>query len=90
MNELNDVLALIREMLRSVKYMVDNALSKTTQCYDGVIISQAGNGKWNIRVNGNVYAIKNYSNITPTIGSVVKVIIPQGNQALAWFFPPPN
>ena len=55
MNELNDVLALIREMLRSVKYMVDHALSKTTQCYDGVIISQAENGKWNIRVNGNVY-----------------------------------
>lgn len=78
----------IDEMLRSIQYMIDKAMSKTTQCYDGLVLSNAGNGKWNIMYNGETHAIKGYGVATPSINTVVKVIIPQGNQALAWFFVP--
>lgn len=80
----------IDEMLRSIQYMIDKSMSKSTQCYDGLVISNAGNGKWNIMYNGETHAIKGYGSATPSINSVVKVIIPQGNQALAWFFVPIN
>lgn len=78
----------IDEMLRSIQYMIDKAMSKTTQCYDGLVLSNAGNGKWNIMYNGETHAIKGYGVASPSINTVVKVIIPQGNQALAWFFVP--
>ena len=78
----------IDEMLRSIQYMIDKSMSKSTQCYDGLVVSNAGNGKWNIMYNGETHAIKGYGLATPSINTVVKVIIPQGNQALAWFFVP--
>lgn len=78
----------IDEMLRSIQYMINKSMSKSTQCYDGLVVSNAGNGKWNIMYNGETHAIKGYGLATPSINTVVKVIIPQGNQALAWFFVP--
>lgn len=56
----------------------------STKIYDGIVKSSADNNKWNVQYNGETHAIKAY-NINPTIGSMVKVYVPQGNQNLAYF-----
>lgn len=80
--------AAIEELLKSVKFMIQNALKRTTVVYDGLIVSNNNDGRWNVKYNGETHPIKVYGEIAPIVGSVVKVIIPQGNQALAWFFLP--
>ena len=76
---------LINEILKSVWYLIKKAMRKTTRVYDGIIISNNNDGRWNVRYNGNLHAVKPYGSITPTVGAMVKVIVPQGNQALAFF-----
>lgn len=75
----------IDEMLRSIQYMINNAIKNTTQIYSGLIVSNNNDGRWNIQYNGETHPIKPYGSITPTVGQNVKVIIPQGNQAIAFF-----
>lgn len=76
----------VTQILKSVQYMINRALTKTTKCYDGIILSQASSDKWNIQYNGETHPVKLYGSGTPSLGQMVKVIVPQGNQALAWFF----
>lgn len=59
----------------------------TTKIYDGVIVSNNGDGRWNIRYNGEVHPVRSYGNASPTVDQMVKVFVPQGNQNLAWFLP---
>lgn len=75
----------IIEILKSCQYVVEMALKKSTNIYDGIIMSQGQNGKWNIRYNGEVHEIKPYKVQSPKVGDVVKVFIPQGNQANSFF-----
>ena len=78
----------INEVLKSINYMIQTALKKTTQCYNGLVVSSSNNGKWNVQYNGEVHSLPVYGAAVPTLNNLVKVIIPQGNQALAWFFVP--
>lgn len=76
----------IKQLVRGMKYIVHQIVDKSsTQVYDGVVLSEATNGKWNVQYNGKSHAIKPYK-ITPTINTMVKVFVPQGNQNLAFFF----
>lgn len=85
----NDNQAAIKEMLKSFAYLLEQALNKTTKTYDGIVLSSTSDSrKWNVRYNNEVHAVKIYGVGTPTANMMVKVIVPQGNQALAWFFVP--
>ena len=75
----------IQELLKGIQYMLDGVLKQATKVYDGLITASNGDGTWNIRYNGEVHALKPYGSISPAVGAVVKVIIPQGNQSLAYF-----
>ena len=79
----------IHEIIKGISFMTNNAIKyRTTKIYDGVIVSSAENGKYNVKYNGLTHAIKSYGQILPRNGQLVKVIVPQGNQNLAWFFIP--
>lgn len=75
----------IQKLIEGFSILLKEAIKNTTKIYSGVIISQGSNGKWNIRYNGETHLISSYGNITPVIGNMVKVIIPDGNQNLAFF-----
>ena len=75
----------VESLLRGFDYILKQSLNKTTQIYEGIIISNNNDGKWNIQYNGETHAVKPYGNIVPSVGKNVKVIIPQGNQAVAFF-----
>lgn len=76
----------VKQLIRGVKYIVHQIVDKSsTQVYDGIVLSEATNGKWNVQYNGKTHAIKPYK-ITPTASAMVKVFVPQGNQNLAFFF----
>lgn len=68
--------------------MLTLSMKETTKCYDGIVLSSNNNGKWNVKYNGEIHALKGYGTAIPNVNTVVKVIVPQGNQALAWFFVP--
>lgn len=72
----------VREILRGVQYMIEEATMKSqTQIYNGIYI---GNGE--VQLNGKVYTLPQYGNIsTPTNGAVVKVFVPNGNMSMAFF-----
>lgn len=76
---------MINEMLKGIKYIVDLSIKNTTKIYDGIILSNNNDGRWNIQYNGEIHPIKPYGSISPSVGNMVKVIIPQGNQAIAFF-----
>lgn len=78
----------IDQLIRGMQYLIDQAKKEDTKIYDGVVISASSGGKWNIKYNNKTHAVSSYGNSTPTANSVVKVIVPQGNQNLAWFFIP--
>ena len=85
MNDINpDVI--IQQVLKSIDYMINNAIKKTTQNYSGIVVSNNNNGKWNVQYNGETHPIFYYGDSTPTIGDVVQVFVPQGNQNLACFY----
>lgn len=81
----SDVQGVIDTMLRSIQYMLDKTLKSTTEIYDALIISNNNDGRWNVQFNGINIPVKPYGSITPTVGSMVKVFIPQGNKNLAFF-----
>ena len=80
---LND--AAIDEIIKSIHYMVSDAIKNTTKIYTGIILSNNNDGKWNIQYNGEIHAVLPYGDVNPVVGNMVKVIIPQGNQAIAFF-----
>ena len=75
----------IEVLIKSFDYMLNMALSKTTKIYEGIILSNNNDGRWNIQYNGETHPVKPYGSIIPSVGMNVKVIIPQGNQAIAFF-----
>lgn len=85
MNEMNSA---IEELIKSFNYMLTLSMKETTKCYDGIVLSSNNNGKWNVKYNGEIHALKGYGTAIPNVNTIVKVIVPQGNQALAWFFVP--
>lgn len=78
----------INKILQSVNYMIENAFKKTTKCYNGIIVSNNNNNTWAVQYNGETHNMTQYGDNTINVGDVVKVIVPQGNQALSWFFVP--
>ena len=84
MNEKVD--STIEEIIRSVQFLINQKVKKTTQCYDGLVVSFDSGNKWNIKYNGEIHSIQSYGDFVTQINSVVKVFIPQGNQSLSWFF----
>lgn len=85
MSNQNSMELAINELLKSIKYMIQKELSYTTKIYDGIIVSNNNDGRWNIQYNGEIHPVKPYNNSNPLVGNMVKVIIPQGNQALSFF-----
>ena len=85
MTTLNEVISLIDEMIKSVAYLINNALKQTTKIYDGIIVSNNNDGRWNVTYNGKTRPVTPYGSISPNIGKVVKIFVPQGNDALAFF-----
>ena len=81
----NENQAVIKEMLKSFGFLMKIFSNQTTKIYDGLIIGENSNGSWNVRYNGEVHALTAYGTIAPTVGKMVKVFIPQGNQNLAYF-----
>ena len=75
----------VQEMLKSFQFLLDEVLKQTTKIYDGLITASNTDGTWSVRYNGEVHALKPYGSVSPSVGSVVKVIIPQGNQNIAYF-----
>lgn len=78
----------VEELIKSFNYMLTLSMKETTKCYDGIVLSSNNNGKWNVKYNGEIHSLKSYGTAIPNVNTIVKVIVPQGNQALAWFFVP--
>lgn len=74
-------------LLSGVYYMCKSMVENTTLIYDGIITSKSADaqGKWTVKYNNKTHAIKPYGTIVPSFGKMVKIFIPQGNQALAFF-----
>lgn len=79
----------IQEILRSIVYLLQETMKQTTKVYEGIVLSQS-NGKVNVKYNGEIHSIKVYGSALPAVNQIVPVIIPQGNQTLAWTFSPPS
>lgn len=80
---------LIETILKSIQFMIDTAIKeKTTKVYDALIISQTAqsDGTWTLRFNHEEHQIKPYGSIVPAKDKMVKVVIPQSNLNLAYFF----
>lgn len=87
----NDNQAAIKEMLKSFAYLLDEKIKETTKEYEGVVVSPTNDKrKWNVRYNNETHAIRLYGTGLPLPNARVKVHLPQGNQALAWFSTPQN
>ena len=79
----------ISEIIRGMTYMVNDTINNNmTKVYDGIVISNNNDGRWNIKYNGETHPVKAYGTVIPNANAIVKVIVPQGNQALSWFFIP--
>lgn len=77
--------ATIDEILKSVNYMIQEAIKHTTKIYTGLVVSNNNDGRWNITYNGETHPITPNRLANPTVGQMVTVFIPQGNQAIAFF-----
>ena len=80
----DDMQVAVEQIIKGVAYLIQQAKQKETKIYSGEVVSSANNGKWNIKYNGEIHAIKPYKT-TPTKGQVVKVFLPENNQNLAFF-----
>lgn len=79
----------IEQIIRGMTYMVNDTINNNmTKVYDGIVISNNNDGRWNVKYNGETHPVKPYGPIIPDVNTIVKVIVPQGNQALSWFFIP--
>lgn len=86
-NNSNDYYKALNYFIQGIFYIVERIFKKnSTKIYSGIIVSNNNNGQWNVKYNGEVHAIPSYGSISPNVNDIVKVIIPQGNQNLAFFF----
>lgn len=85
MNQNQNFDKVIEELIKGFSYIV-KSLKTSTQIYDGIVISNNNDGRWNIKYNGETHAVKLYGSKLPSVNSMVKVFVPQGNQNLSWFF----
>lgn len=74
----------IKSLLHGIDYMIQNAMTKSTQIYNGLIVSKTGN-KAEIRVNGKTFTLPQYGNFSHVVNETVKVFVPQGNMNLAFY-----
>lgn len=74
----------VGSLTKGMNYMIEQALKGITQIYNGFIVSTNGN-KYNIRLNGETYALSQYGDFSHSVGETVKVIVPQGNMNMAFF-----
>lgn len=74
----------IQELMRSIKYMIDNRMEHTTKIYNGLILSITDNMA-QIKINGRNYDIIHYGSFAHSVGDIVNVFIPQGNMNLAFY-----
>lgn len=82
-----DYQSTIDEIIRGVGYMIQTWFeANSTKIYTGVIISSNNNGTWNVQYNGETHSMLAYGSIQPSVNMMVKVVVPQGNQNLAFFF----
>lgn len=87
----NDNQAAIKEMLKSFAYLLGEKIKGTTKEYEGIVVSPTNDKrKWNVKYNNEIHAIRLYGTGLPLPNTRVKVHLPQGNQALAWFSTPQN
>ena len=87
----NDNQAAVKEMLKSFAYLLDEKIKGTTKEYEGIVVSPTNDKrKWNVKYNNEIHAIRLYGTGLPLPNTRVKVHLPQGNQALAWFSTPQN
>lgn len=77
----------IDEIVRSVQYMIDEALSRTTKSFEGLIKGINSDGTYIVQMNGQTQAVRAYCDYLIDNNSVVKVIVPQGNMNLAYILP---
>lgn len=76
----------IEEIIRGIAWMIQEAVKNyVTNSYDGIIVSQSNDNKWDVQYNGRIHTISPYGSVVPSVGKMVKVIVPQGNQSLAYF-----
>lgn len=75
----------INQIIQGVHKLITNHFNTyATMIYNGIVVSNNNDGKWNIQYNGETHAMKPYK-ITPNVGDMVKVFIPNGNQNLSFF-----
>lgn len=55
-------------------YLKEASFDKTV---DGTIIEDLGNSKYNVIIEGIVYTVPSYVNLTLVVGNTVKVTYPQ-------------
>lgn len=74
----------VEQMIKGISYLIEQMKQQETKIYSGVVVSSTSNGKWNIQYNGETHAVNAYK-VTPKVGQVVKVFIPENNNNLAFF-----
>lgn len=70
----------LNEITRSIDYLVNQKLNKTTKIYDGILLP---NGL--VRINGKDYSVKQYGEGSFEPNTLVKVFVPQGNMNMAFW-----
>lgn len=77
----------VSALLRGLQTLMDDIGTNSTKIYDGLVVSLEADstGKWDIQYNGKIHSLKPYGSIQPSVGKMVKVFIPSGNQNLAFF-----
>ena len=81
MNNYHDA---IKSLLHGIDYMIQNAMTKSTQIYNGLIVSKTGD-KAEVKVNGKTFTLPQYGNFAHVVNETVKVFVPQGNMNLAFY-----
>lgn len=77
----NEKMAII-EIIKGIEYLI-NKNDRSTKIYTGMIES-IDNNTYTVKVNGKNYQLPLYGNNTLSVGSIVKVFIPQNNMNLAF------
>lgn len=65
--------------------MIKDAIKNTSKMYTGIIVSNNNDGRWNIKYNGEIHPIIPHRLASPSVGQMVTIFVPQGNQAVAFF-----
>lgn len=75
----------VNKIIQGIYKMLDDYCKNySTMIYSGIVIADNSDGTWNVQYNGEVHAMKPYKT-SPTVGEMVKIFIPNGNQNLSFF-----